>query len=143
MNLSDRLGVNGRRSVCTQADVTKLWRDLLADTGCSRPQFACVCIGESGRVVPDAIELDGLPLVPDQTLLDEIAVRVHSAMTRVPRGTAALLWSRPGRGPLRPSDRAWLHGLAEALRTQHVATWPAHFANDAYMRIVDVDDLAA
>lgn len=132
------------RLLQTEADITRYWRAVRKTLEVPSAQLSFVAIDERGVAQPQLTTIDGLAPMPQQHVIDEI-VDVLAAVNHrlVPRGSVAVLWTRPGRGPMRPEESAWLRLLDDELRRRGVAAWPPHYANDAYLRVVLADDLAA
>lgn len=128
----------------TEADVTRWWRAGRESLSVPSPQLSFVGIDERGVVRPHVTTIDSLPTRPQAELIGELAETLSTVHRRsVPRGMLALLWSRPGRGPIRPSEALWLRQLTDELVMRRVPLWPVHYATDAYLRVLGVEDLAA
>ncbi len=132
------------RLLQTESDITRYWRAVRETLEVPSAQLSFLAIDERGVAQPQLTTIDGLPPEPRQRDVDEI-VDVLAAINQqlVPRGSIAVLWTRPGRGPMRSGESTWLRMLDDELRRRGVAAWPPHYANDAYLRVVLADDLAA
>ena len=130
--------------VQTEADLTRFWRLVRAGLDVPSPQVSFALFDAHGAPSPQVTTIDGLPPRPMTQLVAQLAEVVEESYRRLtPGGTVGLLWSRPGRGPIRPGESAWMRGVGDSLRRRRVAAWPAHVANEAYLRVVGADDLAA
>ncbi|RLV56636.1 hypothetical protein D9V41_06110 [Aeromicrobium phragmitis] len=130
--------------VQTEADLTRFWRLVRAGLDVPSPQVSFVLIDAHGAPSPQVTTIDGLPPRPVTQVVEQLSEVIEESYRRLtPGGTVGLLWSRPGRGPIRAGESAWMRRVGESLRRRRVIAWPAHVANDAYLRVVGADDLAA
>jgi len=128
----------------TEADITRWWRTVRETLTVPGPQLSFVGIDERGVARPHLTTIDSLPPQPRSELIGELAQTLAEVHRRsVPRGMLALLWSRPGRGPIRAGEAQWLRLLTDELIMRRVPLWPVHYATDAYLRVLGAEDLAA
>lgn len=127
----------------TQADVHRAWQLLIRPLGFSRTSIWVMLIHGDDRPEPQIVEIDDLPHSSPRSAHQLVQFCVSLLAECCPRGSMALLLSRPGRGPLTAFDLSWAHELQAAASTQDLRLWPLHVADDTCIRVVTSDDLAA
>lgn len=126
----------------TEADVTALWRTAMGDLNFTHRQLWYVFVDVSGILVPLMNTIDELPRAPQQDELDRLGWVLRQLRDlHAPRGRVAILYTRPGQGPVSQADAAWLHRISEMAESHRLMAWPIHFGNDAYLKRVTPDDL--
>ncbi|HME17282.1 MAG TPA: hypothetical protein VKG83_17895 [Mycobacterium sp.] len=126
-----------RDPVYSAADLRQRWRALMGPLGFEERLLWFGLIG------PDrcfAKKLSHVPVCPRpqgrilwnlmsalRTLLDDLG----------PRNTVALLLTRPGRGPVSPTDRVWSKTLTDIADRFAVPLEPIFRANDESLELVD------
>jgi hypothetical protein len=124
----------------TQADVERMWRQLIKPLGFSGCSLWMVVI-EGDRPVPQIMEIAEMPLAPEEGDAEAIAgVLAHLADDG---SRFAFLRSRPGGGRPDASDRAWARVLYDAGRTAGARLEVVHLAHDDDIYPLAVDDLLA
>lgn len=125
-------------------DLERLWRSIKGPWGFSSPQVWCAVLGPGGEVTPILITIEDCPDVPDRAGVDFLLDHVTEVVDQiVAGGSAALMFARPGADDQREDDRSWARHLTEAGQRASIRVWPVFLANDADVRIVAPDDLAA
>jgi len=88
------------------------------------------------------VELTELPEAPDLASCESLMEVCRHLLDEMPQCTrVALLYARPGGGPLSSADRVWGRSLTAAARHRGVPMWPIHFANDESLCVLAPDDL--
>ena len=127
----------------TQSDLHRHWRALMGPLGFSRRRLWLLFLDRDDRATPLLLTVDD---VPENPRAREVAALVGSCGETLRShglGRVAVLVSRPGAGPLRPSDRRWGRALLDAARHAQVAFAPVHVANDDVVVALTGDDLLA
>lgn len=132
------------RNIHTESDVTDFWKAAMGELGFADTRLYFVLIAEDGEIMPVVNCMDDNPDEPDDDLVTNLGETLAMFVAQfVPGGSVALLWARPGGGPMDDTDRTWAREITNGLRRHHVESWPFHFANDHYLRIIAADDIAA
>jgi hypothetical protein len=121
-------------------DLDRHWRAVKGPWGFSGPQLFCQLLGADGQLLPQLINIEDCPQVPDQLSFDNL-FGILAEMDE--GGSCAAMFARPGDGQLRASDRLRARGLIAAGTAAPIDVWPAFLATDTRVRIVGPDDLAA
>ena len=117
-----------------QAALELTWRSLMGRLGFATAQLWVLLV--DGEQPLHVVEVTDVPSAPDQRDVEGVGLLIRQA--RQHDLSCAFLYARPG-GPARTAgDMAWARGLV-ALDDR----WPVHLANDAELRVVAPDDLAA
>ena len=128
----------------SQADLQQLWRMLMGPLGFGRRMLWLQLLDSDGRCTPMLPTIEDPPLVPEEGEVDQVVDFCQQLLdSEVPKGSVAILLSRPGRAGIGASDRRWAAGLTTAARRRGVRCWPIHLANDHELRVFTDDDLAA
>jgi hypothetical protein len=127
--------------VLTQADLHQHWRALMGPLGFGRARLWLLFIGSDGMCDAPLVEVDELPLVPEQEIADNL-LGICAQVLDEPGARVALLYARPGARHLTTGDRAWAAALTRAAENQQVPMWPVHLANDEEIRVITADDMA-
>ncbi|GAA3532226.1 hypothetical protein [Nocardioides daeguensis] len=117
-----------------QAALERTWCSLMGALGFATPQLWVLLV--DGDQPLHVIEVTDLPTEPVDRDVDSIGLLVRQAHQHDLR--CAFLYARPGGAPRTPGDLGWARGLVGL-----DARWPVHLANDAELRVVAPDDLAA
>lgn len=130
--------------IITEHDLQQHWRALMGPLGFGQTRLWVILIDPDGFVLPSVVVLEENSAAPDHVMIDNLTSRLREVLDDAGMGVRiAALWTRPGRGSMRGTDRAWLRALHQGFACGRLDAWPLHFANDAYLRIVAPDDLAA
>lgn len=123
-------------------DLYDRWRTLITPLGFSRRTMWFAILDADGVMSPQLTQIDDLPaqvgLSECLPLLEMIDMIVSAVM---PTGSAALLYTRPGRDAMNDDDRSWGRSLTAAAETVSVSLWPVHFANDRELKVFAPDEL--
>ena len=128
--------------ISTQADLHQRWSTLMGKLGFGYSRIYWQFIPPDGSADSLIVELSELPELPDLDACEslmEVCGRLLEEM--LPGTRLALLYARPGTGPLSAADRTWGRSLTTAARQRDVPMWPIHFANDESLRVLAPDDL--
>lgn len=126
----------------TEADVTALWRTAMGDLGFSHRQLWYVFVDVSGTLVPLMNTIDELPRHPDPEQFDQLGWAMRQLRDlHAPHGRVAMLYVRPGRGPITADDAHWIRQIVSMSEEHRLLPWPIHFGNDSYIKRVAPDDL--
>lgn len=130
--------------VGSDADLFQRWRSLMGPLGFSRRRLWILFLAPDGRVAPVLPTIDDVSGRADTGDCGPV-VRICADVleSNLPGGSVAILYSRPGRGPVSEDDRTWARGLAAAAAREGVRLWPVHFANDEILQVFAPDDLIA
>ena len=93
-----------------------------------------------GTPVPRVLEIDDLPELPDDLLLDRL-VEMCEHLADENDMRVAFLVSRPGQDGVSPGDRQWGRALVAAAGRAGMDVLPVHRANDAGVLALAPDDL--
>jgi hypothetical protein len=111
--------------------------------GFSRPGLWLLLIGADDRPLPQITEVAEIPELPDPETASGLAHVLSDVMHGVdPDGRWAFLRSRPGRGGVDESDRAWAAGLYEMCREHGIAHDVVHLATDADVLPIPLDEVS-
>ncbi len=128
--------------ISTQADLHQRWSTLMGKLGFGYPRIYWQFIPPDGSADSLIVELTELPDAPDLASCESLMEVCRHLLDETPQGTrVALLYARPGGGPLSSADRAWGRSLTAAARHRGVPMWPIHFANDESLCVLAPDDL--
>jgi hypothetical protein len=127
-----------RPSVRTQADLERLWRQLMKPLGFSGCSLWLVIV-EGDRAVPQIMEFTELPDTPDPE--DTEAIGRLLAHLAAPGTRFAFLRSRPGGGRASAGDRAWAAALYDAARRSGAELDVVHLAHDHDVLPLPMDDV--
>lgn len=129
-------------TISSQADLCAAWEHLTGARGFERRSLWLMLVAPDGTPVPRVLEIDDLPELPDDLLLDRLTEMCEHLLdedgTRI-----AFLLSRPGRDGISAGDRRWGRALVAATRRAGMDVLPMHRANDAGVLPLAPDDLLA
>ncbi|WP_134765760.1 hypothetical protein [Nocardioides sp. 1609] len=132
-----------RPVIRSQADLERVWRDLMEPLGFSGHSTWMMLVDADDRPLPRLTQVEDCDRVPEPEMLTGFAELAGHLLEEVaPGGRCALLRSRPGAG-VTDVDRAWARGLVEACRELGVATDVVHLATDVDLVPLPLDALAA
>ncbi len=124
------------------ADLWRHWRALMGPLGFSERLLWVIFFTADRQVTPVLQQIDDLPELPDQELLDSLMHILDEVCADLGGSSAAVLLSRPGRAGITPAERTWAQQLTDAATAAGVRLWPVHVANDDELATVTPDDLA-
>jgi hypothetical protein len=131
-----------RPLIRTQADLEDVWRHLMKPLGFDRAGLWLLLIDADDRPLPQLTEVSEIPDLPDPETTSGLAHVLTEVMHGVdPDGRWAFLRSRPGRGGVDETDRAWAAGLYEMCREAGIAHDVVHLATDADVIPIPLDDV--
>jgi hypothetical protein len=128
--------------ISSQADLCAAWEHLTGGRGFVRRSLWLMLVEPDGTPVPRVLEIDDLPALPDDLLLDRL-VEMCEHLLDDHRLRIAFLVSRPGQDGVSPGDRRWGRALVAAARRARMDVLPMHRANDAGVLPLAPDDLMA
>jgi hypothetical protein len=123
----------------TQADLEAAWRELMGPWSFSRHSVWMMHVVDD-RPFPHLTEIAETEEPPDAEHVDGVAEilmmldREHVSGARV-----AFLRSRPGKGMVTDTDRAWARSLYAAARRAHVPCEVVHLATRGAIRPIPAD----
>jgi hypothetical protein len=123
-------------------DLRQHWRAVMGPLGFTRRILWLLFIDVHRRATHVLTQVEDLPEMPDIEMLRNIMhVSGGVLASSVVGGSLALQLSRPGRGELLESDRAWARGLTFAAAEAQIALQPIYLATCDDIRIFAPDDL--
>jgi hypothetical protein len=126
----------------TQDDLRQHWRALMGPLGFTKRALWLLFLDAEGRATNVLTRVEDLPLDPDTSTLRNIMYVSGSVISSTAvGGSLALQLSRPGRGQLLETDRAWARGLTLAAAEARLCLRPIHLATCDDIRIFAPDDL--
>ncbi|AXT84566.1 hypothetical protein C6I20_04705 [Aeromicrobium sp. A1-2] len=135
---------HGLPLVRTPAELEAVWRQLIEPLGFASRQIFALLLDRDGVVLPSVLNVAECPAAPDGPMVVNLARSLRQALDDVdPDGSCAVLWARPSDAGTRASDIAWIRAITAAMSIQSLASWPVHTADDAVLRVMSPDDLAA
>ncbi|MEV7395945.1 hypothetical protein [Aeromicrobium sp. NPDC092404] len=140
------LGMTSRDlpDVHSAADLEALWRRLIEPLGFGSRQIFAVILGHDGRVHPSIVNVTDCPAAPDGQMLVSLARSLRTVLDESePEGSVAMLWARPTHAGTRASDIQWIRAITAVTQVHALGSWPLHTADDAVLRVMSPDDLAA
>ncbi|WP_332662349.1 hypothetical protein [Aeromicrobium sp.] len=131
-------------AVHSPVDLELLWRRLIEPLGFSSRQIFAILLDRDGQVFPSIVNITDCPAAPDGQMLVNLARSLRTALDDAdPDGSCALLWARPTPAGTRASDIQWVRAMTAVARAHALGEWPVHTADDAVLRVMSPDDLAA
>lgn len=131
-------------AVHSPVDLELLWRRLIEPLGFSSRQIFAILLDRDGQVFPSIVNITDCPAAPDGQMLVNLARSLRTALDDAdPDGSCALLWARPTAAGTRASDIRWVRAMTAVARAHVLGEWPVHTADDAVLRVMSPDDLAA
>jgi hypothetical protein len=128
-----------RPTVRTQADLERVWRDLMHPLGFADASIWMLRLEPDGRAVPRLLEITEAELAPDEPeAFGDLLSHLDSAD---PGGSYAFLRSRPGPGAVTGDDRAWATFLYAAGRAAGVRLEVVHLATDTDVVPLPLDEI--
>ncbi len=133
-----------RLVVHRQQDLHRLWELLMSPLGFSRRSLWVTFVDRDGRPLPQLMEVDELPDGAAAAEVGPLFAMLTDALGDVLDDLSlAFLVVRPGRAGLQDDDRRLAAALLAGAREAGVRCHPVHVADDARLRPVTPDDLAA
>lgn len=127
----------------TQSDLHDLWRALVQPLGWHRRELWSLVIDDDDEPVRELSQLIDLPGELDETASARLASVMGEQLEGFPGGRIALLWCRPGLGPIRATDRRTAARVYAALAAAGVSTDVIHLATDDDIVPLPVDEMGA
>jgi hypothetical protein len=126
-------------TITTDADLYRFWAALMGPLGFSTRSLWLAVFDENHRPIPVLNPVEGIPVEPTSFLAGWVAFA--RTVTEASRAhSAAVLYSRPGTGPMTARDRRWARGIHDVYDGP-VWLRPTHFANDERLLVFAPDDL--
>ena len=125
--------------ISSQADLCGAWEHLTGSRGFAHRSLWLMLVEPDGTPVPRVLEIEDLPELPDDLLLDRLVEMCEHLVGDGRR--IAFLVSRPGQDGVSPGDRRWGRALVVAARCAGMDVLPMHRANDAGVLPLAPDDL--
>ncbi|WP_090590486.1 hypothetical protein [Auraticoccus monumenti] len=89
-----------------------------------------------GLMLPDLVEIDGVPASADPRECRQLLTMCAGVLHDVDSAASlAILYCRPGPGPVRAADRTWPQALRTAAARQGASLWPTHVACDDFLTL--------
>lgn len=126
----------------SDADLTRLWRDMMGPGGFAVRSLWHVFFGADAGMLPLVLPIDDLPNRPDDLLLTNLGHVMQEVMADSDAATLAVLLSRPGPAGMTADDRAWARALRGAFGPER-CPWPIHLATAGRIQTFAPDDLIA
>jgi hypothetical protein len=126
--------------ISSQADLCAVWEHLTGRGRFDHRSLWLMLVDPEGTPVPRVLEIDDLPQLPDDLLLDRL-VEMCEHLVAEDGMRIAFLLSRPGQDGVSPGDRQWGRALVAAARRAGMGVLPTHRANDAGVLALAPDDL--
>ena len=131
------------RPIHTQRDLEDHWRALMGPLGFTRRQLWLGFLAVDRMMTPLLLQLEDLPEWPDDLGLDGLMMIAEQTLDeQLPGGRLAVLLCRPGPARMTAGDLAWARGLTSAARRNSIPMEPVHLANDERLQAFAPDDLA-
>jgi hypothetical protein len=131
-----------RPLIRTQADLEEVWRHLMQPLGFAGAGLWLLLIDADGRPLPQMTEVSEVPDRPDAETTSGLAHVLSEVLQGVePAGRWAFLRSRPGRGGIDDTDRAWAAALYDMCREHDIPHDVVHLATDADVLPIPLDDV--
>ena len=127
----------------TQADLHRQWRAMMGPLGFAGRRLWLLFLEPDDRPTELLLQIDDVPEDPREGEADSLLLVCREVIDEHGLGRVAVLLSRPGEGPLRPSDRRWGRALLDSARRLGVPLAPLHLANDDTLVPLAGDDLMA
>lgn len=127
----------------TQADLERLWRELMEPLGFGGMSIWLMLIGPDYIAIRQLTQIEDAVEPPDAEQLAGFGAMLDRLRDEMARGGRwAFLRSRPGGGGSTETDRSWARGLHQACRAGAVPTEVVHLATDHDLVPMPMDDLA-
>lgn len=128
--------------ILSDDDLRRHWRALTGPLGFTKRVLWLLFIDARHRATNVMTQVEDLPEMPDIEMLRNIMyVSGRVLASTVVGGSFALQLSRPGRGDLLETDRAWARGLTFAAAEARISMRPIHLATCDDIRRFAPDDL--
>ncbi len=129
-------------AIHTQRDLEEHWRSMMGPPGFSDRQLWAGFIDLDRMMTPLLLQINELPQHPDSESLDGLMLVAQQTLDeQLPGGGLAVLLCRPGAAQMSGSDRAWARELTVAARRNGIPMEPVHLVNDENLRVFAPDDL--
>ena len=126
-------------TITTDADLYRFWVALMGPLGFTKRTLWLAVFDQDGRPIPIINPVEDIPLEPSR-FLPQWATFSRAVGEATEAHSAAVLFSRPGPGPMTARDRRWARAIA-ASHDGPARLWPTHFANDQHLLAFAPDDL--
>ncbi|MGI8459021.1 MAG: hypothetical protein ACR2LI_13035 [Propionibacteriaceae bacterium] len=123
------------RPVRTARDLQIFWEALMGEGGFGRRSLWLSFLETDGLPVPHVVPIDDLPVRPDETAVNGLALMVRELVENGEVAAVVMLLSRPGPDTKTADDRAWARALAP------LSVWPVHLATTDLVQVFAPDDL--
>ena len=131
-------------TIHTQADLHRMWQLLMRPLGFSGRSIWLSFVDPDRRPVPSLVEIAECDDLPSDRETDALFEMLATVLRDAgPEMSVALLVTRPGHLGTNDDDRALGRRLVEGARRAGVPLEPLHVADDASVRALAPDDLAA
>ncbi len=117
--------------ILTETDLTARWQMLMGPLGFGSRRLYLAFIEPDGWMLPSLVDIDDVPASADASLCRPLLEMCRSSMDdAAPGSSLAVLYCRPGPGPVTGADRTWSPALQTAATRAGVTLWPTHVACD-------------
>jgi hypothetical protein len=133
-----------RLKIRNQSDVQRMWELLMQPLGFRSTSVWVTFVGDDDRPTRFLVEIAESEQLPEPHEVANLFAVLEQVCAEEGEGTSvAFLVSRPGRDGINAFDRALAARLISGARGSGLHCHPIHVANDAAVRAVTPDDLAA
>ena len=139
-NAKNAKPVPPRHTVRSDADLERVWRELMSPLGFTGRALWLMVIDDD-EVTPGLVEIGELPREVDAAFVEAFPRVLAMVAGERPGLRVAFLLARSGRGGADSADRAWAAALYGIARTAGVACEVVHLASDDSLMPIAPDDL--
>lgn len=125
----------GSPPILDSADLTDRWRMLMGPLGFGYRRLYLAFIELDGRMLPNLVDIDQVPAVVGLQQCRSLLEMCRGALED-PATSVAVLYCRPGAGPVTDGDRSWSDGLRTAAAREDLRLWPTHLACDDLLTVL-------
>jgi hypothetical protein len=126
----------------TASELYALWQKLMGRGGFGQRTLWLIFLDGENRPVKVIIPVEGIPVEPDEVVLDNLALALDEARQEFGACTVPALLSRPGHHAMTDADRRWAIEIRRRL-ARHLGPWPVHLATCNRIQVFAPDDLIA